>query len=276
MTDFGKRDLIAVGVGLTIGLVAAPTAAQSVSLFTGRQAGRAVADHAAFDALLTRRARISRDRVVRVDYAGWRGSSADRAALGRYIDTLSALDPLSLTRPEQFAFWANLYNALTIRVVLDAWPVRSIREIRSSLLVAGPWKKTVTRVSGVDLSLDDIEHEILRKGWADPRVHYAVNCASFSCPNLPLRAWRGASLGPGLDASARSYVNHERGVAFNGAALTVSSIYKWYAADFGGTDPRVIAHLAQYAADSLAARLRQTTRIADDDYNWAINATPGT
>lgn len=276
MTDLGKRDLIAVGVGLTFGLIAAPTAAQSVSLFTGRQAGRAVADHAAFDALLTRRARNSRDGVVRVDYAGWRGSSADRAALGRYIDTLSALDPLSLTRPEQFAFWANLYNALTIRVVLDAWPVRSIREIRSSLLVAGPWKKTVTRVGGVDLSLDDIEHEILRKGWSDPRVHYAVNCASFSCPSLPLRAWRGASLGPGLDAAARSYVNHDRGVAFNGAALTVSSIYKWYAADFGGTDPRVIAHLAQYAAEPLAVRLRQTTRIADDDYNWAINATPGT
>ena len=275
MTHLNRRGLIAGGAGLTVSLAAGSVMAQSVTRFAGRQAGRSIADHAAFDALLSRRARNSRDGVVRVDYAGWRGSTADRAALTRYVDGLSALDPLSLTRPEQFAYWANLYNAATIRVVLDAWPVRSIREIRSSLLVAGPWKKTLVRVSGVDLSLDDIEHEILRKGWSDPRVHYAVNCASFSCPNLPLRAWRGEGLGPALDAAARAYVNHSRGVAFNGSSLTVSSIYKWYEADFGGTDAGVIAHLSQYAAAPLATRLGQTSRIAGDDYNWAINATTG-
>ncbi len=271
MTHLNRRGLITAGVGL----IAGPAFAQTTSRFTGRQAGRATADHAAFDAMLSRRARNARDGVVRVDYAGWRGSSADRAALNRYIDTLSTLDPLSLTRPEQFAYWANLYNAATIRVVLDAWPVRSIRDIRSSLLVAGPWKRTVVQVGGVDLSLDDIEHQILRKGWSDARVHYAVNCASFSCPNLPLRAWRGAGLGPRLDVAARAYVNHPRGVTFNGSSLTVSSIYKWYAADFGGTDARVIAHLTQYAAAPLAARLGQTSRISGDDYNWAINATTG-
>ncbi len=275
MIHLSRRGLVAAGVGLTVGLGAGSAAAQSTSRFTGRQAGSTVADHAVFDALLSRRARNSRDGVVRVDYAGWRGSAADRAALGRYVEALSALDPLSLTRPEQFAYWANLYNALTIRVVVDEWPVRSIRDIRSSLLVAGPWRKTVARVGGVDLSLDDIEHEILRKGWSDPRIHYAVNCASFSCPNLPLRAWRGVGLGPALDAAARSYVNHSRGVTFDGTALTVSSIYKWYAVDFGGTDARVIGHLADYAAAPLEARLRQTARIADDDYNWAINATTG-
>lgn len=275
MAHLDRRGLIAASVSLTAGFGAGSAAAQSVSRFANQQAGRALADHTAFDALLARRARNSRDGVVRVDYAGWRASTADRAALGRYIDALSALDPLTLTLPEQFAYWANLYNALTISVVVDDWPVRSIRDIRSSLLVAGPWKKTVARVGRVDLSLDDIEHEILRKGWSDPRVHYAVNCASFSCPNLPLRAWRGAGLGLALDAAARAYVNHARGVVFNGSSLTVSSIYKWYAADFGGTDARVIAHLSQYAAAPLAARLRQTDRIDGDDYNWAINATTG-
>ena len=275
MTPFNRRGLITAGVGLMAGLSTTPALAQTTSRFTGRQAGRAVADHGAFDALLSRRARNSRDGVVRVDYASWRTSTADRAALGRYIDSLSALDPLTLTRPEQFAYWANLYNAATIRVVLDAWPVRSIRDIRSSLLVAGPWKKTVVRVGGVDLSLDDIEHEILRKGWSDARVHYAVNCASFSCPNLPLRAWRGAALGPALDAAARAYVNHPRGVTLDGSSLTVSSIYKWYAVDFGGTDARVIAHLSRHAAAPLAARLGSIDRIAADTYNWAINATTG-
>lgn len=272
MADLKRRGLIIAGAALATGLIARPAAARDLAVFTDGQAGRATVDHAAFAPLLARWTHDASDGVVRVDYGGWRRSNPDRDGLGRYIDSLSALDPRALSRPEQFAFWANLYNALTLREVIDAWPVRSIRDIRSSVLVAGPWKKTVARVRGVDLSLDDIEHGILRKGWSDPRVHYAVNCASFSCPNLPRQAWRGAGLGPSLDAAARAYVNHPRGVTFRGAALTVSSIYKWYSSDFGGSDPRVIGHLAGYAAPPLKARLLQVDRITSDTYNWSINA----
>jgi hypothetical protein len=260
-----RRTLIGAGFALAAGLGARPVAAQALSRFAGRAA--------AFDALLARRARLSPDGVVRVDYAGWRGSAADRDALRRYLDGLTALDPLTLTRPEQFAYWANLYNALTIRVVLDAWPVASIRNIRTSGLLPGPWWKAITRVAGADLSLNNIEHDILRKGWREPRVHYAVNCASFSCPNLPLRALRGAGLDETLDAAARSYVNHPRGVRFEGERLIVSSIYRWYGGDFGGSDARVIAHLAQYATPTLRARLQAVDRIARGAYDWSINAT---
>lgn len=273
MTHLNRRALVAASGGLMASLSAAPALAQSPSRFTGRDAGRAVFDHAAFNALLARRARDSRDGVVRVDYAGWRGSVADRSALTRYIDALSALDPLSLTKPEQFAYWANLYNAATIRVVVDAWPVRTIRQIRSGF-VAGPWRRKVATVAGVELSLDDIEHNILRKGWSDPRVHYAVNCASYSCPNLPLSAFQGARLGPALDAAARAYVNHPRGVQFDGNALVVSSIYDWYAEDFGGSDARIRAHLAQYAAAPLRERLQTATRIDRYIYDWSLNAAP--
>ena len=273
MADLNRRGLLAASAGLGAGQIAGPAAAQSPSRFAGKQAGRGVADHSPFDALLDRRARDGADGVVRIDYDGWRRSSADRSALSGYIAALCGLDPLSLNRAEQFAYWANLYNAVTLDEVLEAWPVKSIRDIRSSLLIAGPWKKNRVRVSGVDLSLDDIEHRILRKGWSDPRVHYAVNCASISCPNLPLRAWRGAGLSSALDAAARAYVNHSRAVAFKGAALTVSSIYKWYVADFGGSDPGIIAHLAAYASPPLAASLNKVDRIAADTYNWSINAT---
>jgi len=272
MADLKRRGLIIAGAGLATGLATRPAAARDLAVFADGQAGRATVDHAAFDALLARWTEASSDGVVRVDYAGWRRSDPDREALGRYINHLSGLDPRALTRPDQFAFWANLYNALTLREVIDAWPVRSIRDIRSSWLVAGPLKKTVARVRGVDLSLDDIEHGILRKGWSDPRVHYAVNCASFGCPNLPRKAWRGAGLAPALDAAARAYVNHPRGVAFKGAALSVSSIYRWYASDFGGSDRRVIDHLAGHAAAPLKARLLQVDRIAGDTYNWSVNA----
>lgn len=255
-------------------VVAGPAMAQSVAGFAANRSGSGTANHAAFDGLLARRARNSRDGVVRVDYGGWRASAADRAALTAYIAALSRVNPHSLTRPEQFAFWANLYNAVTIDVVLDNWPVRSIRDIRSGLR-PGPWRRQLVTIGGVELSLDDIEHEILRQGWSEPRVHYAVNCASISCPNLPLRAFRGATLGRALDAAARAYVNTSRAVRFDGDVLVVSSIYEWYAADFGGTDARVIAHLARYADEPLRSRLQAATRIGRDAYDWSINATPG-
>ncbi|MGV9010022.1 DUF547 domain-containing protein [Brevundimonas sp.] len=266
-----RRSLI---VGGAAALFASPAMAQSVAGFAVNRAGTGTADHAAFDALLRHRARNSRDGVVRVDYAGWKASAADRAALRTYIASLERRVPLSLTRSEQFAFWANLYNAATLDVVLDAYPVRSIRDIRSGF-VPGPWKRKLVTVDGVALSLDDVEHGILRRGWSDPRVHYAVNCASHSCPNLPLRALRGATLGPALEAAARIYVNSPRAVRFDGGTLVVSSIYKWYAQDFGGTDARVIAHLARYANPPLRARLEAATRIGRDTYDWSLNAMPG-
>ena len=264
-----RRDLVVGGLAAA---VAVPAAARDLAGFAANRSGSGVADHSAFDALLARRARNSRDGIVRVDYAGWKASAADRAALTAYIAALSRMSPLSLTRPEQFAFWANLYNAVTLDVVLDSYPVRSIREIRSGLL-PGPWRRRLVTIGGVELSLDDIEHNILRKGWVEPRVHYAVNCASIGCPNLPLRAFRGATLGPALDAAARAFINTPRAVRFEDGELVVSSIYKWYAADFGGSDARIIAHLARHAEEPLRSRLQAATRIGRDTYDWSLNAT---
>ena len=271
-----RRQLVTQGLAIAGGFALSVriARAQDIGRFRSGAGGDGVFDHAAFDSLLTRYARLSRDGIVRVDYAAWAPAARDRAVLRGYIDALSAVDPFRLTRDEQFAFWANLYNALTLDVVLQAYPVASIRQIRPTLLSIGPWKKTVARVAGADLSLDTIEQDILRKGWRDPRVHYAVNCASGSCPNLPLRAWRGAGLSAALDAAANAYVNHPRGVRFDGDALTVSSIYKWYEADFGGSDAGVIAHLTRYAADPLRERLAATRRISHDRYDWSLNATP--
>lgn len=267
MAHSTRRGVIIGGLAV---LAAGAARAQGVAGFAANRSGTGVFDHAAFDALLSGRARNSRDGVVRVDYAGWQGSRADRAALDAYIAALEGVRPHSLSRPEQFAFWANLYNAATIRIVLEAYPVSTIRNIRSGL-VPGPWRRRVVTVEGVALTLDDIEHAILRQGWAEPRVHYAVNCASYSCPNLPLRAWRGAGLGPALDAAARAYVNSPRAVRFDGEVLVVSSIYRWYAGDFGGSDARVIAHLARYADEPLKGRLRTITRIGRHSYDWALN-----
>ena len=268
-----RRGVISASAAIAA-LGASPGRATNVSRFVDRVDGHEAFDHAPFDVLLARFTRAAADSVTRVDYGAWKASLADRVRLRHYIDALAAFDPRRLSPDEQFAYWANLYNALTLDVVLDAYPVASIRQIKPTFLSFGPWKKQVVRVMGVDLSLDDIEQDILRKGWRDPRVHYAVNCASISCPNLPSSAWRGAGLSQALDAAARAYVNHPRGVRFEGDSLVVSSIYHWYAADFGGSDAAVIAHLRGFAAPPLRARLDAAHRIARDHYDWSLNAPP--
>lgn len=255
----------------TMLIPAAPArAATRLSRFAVAPAGALTLDHGAFDSLLARRTSLQAG-VVRVDYRGWKASAADRAALKAYIARLAGSDPTRLTRAEQFAFWANLYNAITIETVLAAWPVKSIRDIRPTPLSIGPWKARAVTVGGVGLSLDDIENGILRAGWRDPRMHYAINCASFGCPNLPRVAWRGQGLSARLDAAARDYVNHPRGARFEGDKLVVSSIYRWFAGDFGGDDKHVVTHLSTYAAPALKARLGKTDRIGGDAYDWTLN-----
>ena len=126
-------------------------------------------------------------------------------------------------------------------------------------------------VEGQSLSLDNVEHDILRKQWKDPRVHYAVNCASFSCPNLSAKPFTGMDLDAMLDDGARAYINHPRGVTFRGERLVLSQIFEWYRKDFGSTDAEVIAHLSRYANPDLKAKLATVRSIADYGYDWSLN-----
>lgn len=244
--------------------------------FFSPESGDDVADHTAFDALLAKFVRRSEDGIVRVDYREWTRVAADRVALRRYIDGLARMDPLRLRTDEQFAFWANLYNALILNLLLQHTPIASIRNIHPSTVSPGPWKLTVVQVGAVGLSLDDIEHSILRRRWPGPSVHYALSCAAVSGPNLSLRAWRGAGLTAALEAAGRAFVNHPRGVQFSGGALVVSSIYKWYAADFGGAGRGVLAHLARLAEPPLRAKLQSARRVGRYAYDWSLNTIPST
>jgi len=230
-----------------------------------------VIDHAAWDAFLRTYVVPGADGINRVAYG--RVSKPDRYGLARYLDMLTMTGISSHARPEQLAFWINLYNALTLRVVLDAYPVASIRDIAISpgLFSVGPWGRKLVTVEGEALSLDDIEHRILRPVWHDPRIHYAVNCASLGCPNLLPAAFTGANADGLLTEAARAYVNHPRGARVKDGRLTVSSIFVWYRADFGGDDKAVVAHLRQYAEPYLAAKLAPIVRISADAYDWALN-----
>ena len=200
-------------------------------------------------------------------------SAADRAALDGYLRLLGQTPVSQLSRAEQLPFWINLYNALTIDVVLDHYPVDSIRDIDISpgLFSDGPWGKKLIEVEGEAVSLDDIEHRILRPIWRDPRVHYAVNCASLGCPNLALEPYLGATIDAQLDAAARDFVNSGRAVQFEGMDLVVSSIYDWFQEDFGSSDQDAIDHLMTYAEPNLDMTLEGFSTIDDDRYDWALN-----
>jgi hypothetical protein len=209
------------------------------------------------------------DGINRVDYG--HVSPGDRAALASYIASLEAVPVTRLKRAEQLAYWVNLYNAETVRFILDHYPVGSIRDISTGFFSIGPWGGTYLTIEGMQVSLDDIENEILRPIWRDPRVHYALNCASLGCPNLQPMAFTAANADELLERGAKAYVNHPRGAMISYGRLIVSSIYRWYKKDFGGTDAGVIAHLKHYAAPQLAAELDHVTEIYDNHYDWRLN-----
>ncbi len=261
---------------LTPLLLVAPARCEDLAARFGGAADGAgpTVDHSAFAGLLGQFAAAGADGVARVDYQGFKRRS--QTELKDYIARLAGVDVRALDRREQFAFWANLYNAKTLDIILDHYPVASIKDISLgggvvAAFTGGPWKAKVVTVDGVALSLDDIEHVIMRPIFKDPRVHYAVNCASIGCPNLPLAPFSGKNLEAELDEAARAFVNHPRGVTVQGDDVIVSSIYHWYKVDFGGNDAGLLAHLQRYAEPALRDQLKAASQIADHRYDWSLN-----
>jgi hypothetical protein len=121
------------------------------------------------------------------------------------------------------------------------------------------------------VALDDIEHQILRPIWRDPRIHYAVNCASLGCPNLQPAPFDADLLDRQLDDAAIDFVNHQRAVDIRNGEVVVSSIYRWFRDDFGREDQKIIAHLKAYATPDLAMQLENFSSIGDDAYDWRLN-----
>lgn len=265
--------LLALLVALTVphGLAAAPSAELWPRWQAHDPSSAARIDHAAWNRLLAAYARPQAGSVTRFDYRTV--SSDDRAALEAYIADLAKTPISRYSRAEQFAYWVNLYNAVTVDVVLDHYPVRSIRDIDISpgLFANGPWGAKLVTVEGEALSLDDIEHRILRPIWRDPRIHYVVNCAAIGCPNLQTVALTADNAERLMEEAAAAYVNHPRGARIGSRGLVVSSIYAWFEEDFGGSEAGVLNHLRRYAKPELAAKLRGRTGYAQHRYDWSLN-----
>ena len=271
-----RRGLAVVAGGAALAALAvAATAAPKAKLWprwtAHDAASTATIDHGPWQKFLGRYVVPGSDGVNRVAYS--KVTPADRSALDAYIGRLVATAIGAYNRDEQIAFWINLYNALTVRLVLDHYPFPGMLKLNISpgLFSFGPWGRKLIHVDGAELSLDDIEHRILRPIWRDPRIHYAVNCASIGCPNLQTAAYTGGDIERQLTAAARAYINNWRGVRFDGGAMYVSSLYKWYRSDFGGNARGVIAHLRRYAKPALVGRIEAASGIGGYQYDWALN-----
>lgn len=223
-------------------------------------------DDGPWDRFLGAYVRPGRDGLNRVAYGSV--SAADKRALQAYLNALQSVDVDRLTKAQQKAYWINLYNAATVDLMLDNYPIKSIRNI--GVLSLGPWDRKILAVKGQKLSLNDVEHRILRPIWRDVRIHYAVNCASVGCPNLARTAYRPNNIEALLEAGARDYVNSPRGFARVNGKLTASSIYDWYEGDWG-SEAAVLAHARKYARGGTAALLSQAVTIDGYHYDWSLN-----
>jgi hypothetical protein len=230
-------------------------------------------------------------RPLHVDYAALK---ADRQALDRVVDGFSTPDThteRTWTRDQRMAFWINAYHVFTLRLIVDHYPIRSgwlTRQPRNSIRqIAGAWTARRWRAAGRTVSLDDIEHAILRPEFRDARIHFAVNCASVSCPPLSAEPYQPETLDRQLDAAARRYLGSREGLQVDHATLRVSSIFKWYGSDFVDTysarvpgtrnvQERAILGVivAHGPADAVALARTGAPRIDFLGYDWSLNDAP--
>ena len=221
-----------------------------------------VVDHSLYGELLK--------KYVDKDVVDYRGFKKEEKTLDRYLKVLEATDTKALSRNEQFAFYINAYNAWTIKLILSAYPkVKSIKDLGS--LFKSPWKKKLCRIDGKVLSLDNIEHDILRPRFRDPRVHFAINCASKGCPPLRSDPYEGAVLNRQLDEMASAFINDPRYNRLEENTLYVSKIFNWFAADF---KKDIIGFFLKYAKGDMRNQLKANKgkiAIRYLDYDWSLN-----
>lgn len=210
--------------------------------------------HLAWDRLLNRH--VSPDGLV--DY---RGFASDKEELVAYLENLSEHIPSGQwSRQARLAYYINLYNAATILLILEQYPLESIRDI------SRPWGKKRIQIGDQRFSLSEIEHGILRK-MGEPRIHFALNCASFSCPKLQPQAYMEETLEAQLERATRDFINDSSRNDHSNGQARLSRIFKWYRKDFTAGDTTLIGFINRYLAEPLPA----STRVSYLPYDWSLN-----
>ena len=270
MKKFQLSLLFILSLCVTLTGHTAPTSDLLIQWQESDETSTTIIDHSGWQAVLDTYLKSHDSDINRIDYKSLQANGADQ--LNDYLDSLLDIDPREYNKKEQFAYWVNLYNAATVALIIENYPVESITKIKDGILSFGPWDREWLEVGDEILSLNDVEHRILRPIWRDNRIHYAVNCASLSCPNLSAVAFTSENTETQLKKLAKEYVNHPRGISVIKDRLYISSIYDWYKGDFGNNDQELLEHFLQYAEHDLKSQLLSLKSVSyKDDYDWQLN-----
>jgi len=215
------------------------------------------------------------DEKGRVDYRTWKASSPDREALRGYLDRLSAVDPKLPTRLEsKLAFWINAYNALTIEGILRTDKLMPIRDHTTQRIGYDIWDDLRLHVGAKAYSLNQIEHEVLRK-LDEPRIHFAIVCASESCPPLRNTAYAADEIETQLSSSAKTFFSSPRNFELDGEQLRLSPLLDWFSEDFGATENEMLQRITPWLPEASQERLRaRRWSVKMSEYDWSLNEQP--
>lgn len=264
-----KKASIPITYWITVGLMFT-----LLTAFTGHRpnpASRpeaAIVDHSAFDKLLKKH--VNANGLV--DYKGFK---ADEKDFNAYLDMLSKNAPAEskMSKNEEMAYWINAYNAFTIRLILDHYPVKSIKDIGSKIqipFVTTPWAKKFIKIGSQTMSLDNIEHGTLRKKFDDPRIHFTLVCASISCPRLRNEAYTATKLEAQMDDQGRDFLNNPAKNKISKDAAQLSNYFNWYSGDWKKNGQSVVKWVDKYSN----TKITDDTKITFLDYNWNLNEQP--
>jgi len=216
--------------------------------------------HTSWDALLKKYVSAS-------GHVNYKGFVADKAKLNAYCDLLSKNAPkASWSKNQKLAYWINAYNAFTVKLIVDNYPVKSIKELGGSVYkVNTPWDKKFIKIGGETLDLNNIEHQKIRGNFNEPRIHFAVNCASISCPKLRNEAFTASKLEAQLTAQTKYFLKHKNTI--DGSNPKLSKIFKWYAGDFKKKEGSVTAFINKYST----VKIKDGAPLSYLNYNWNLN-----
>jgi hypothetical protein len=205
----------------------------------------------------------------KVNYTGLK---SEESRLDSYLGQLASIDPDKLSYHQRFAFYINAYNAWTLKLILSHYPgISSIKDIGS--FFSSPWKKDFVRINGAKVTLDHIEHDILRPEFKDPRVHFAINCAAISCPPLANFPFDANHLDRQLETRTRAFINTPKSNYLKGDILWVSRIFKWFGEDF---NDKIYDFVLSYAQGDFKRRLaakKGQIKVKYLDYDWSLNGS---
>jgi hypothetical protein len=267
----GIGSLVLVAL-VSVGAVclAGPTITVGRNVAVGERVSVGKIDHSGWDALLKKYV----DQRGYVDYAKWKSTAADQKALDDYILQLSAAAfPANASQEEKLAFWINAYNAVTVKGILREYPTTSIRNHTAKVYGYNIWKDLQLLVGGKAYSLEGIEHEVLRK-MGEPRIHFAIVCASIGCPRLLNEAYTAEKVDDQLTLNAQAFFADPTKFSADprSGTIQVSPILSWFAGDFGEDTAAQMQTIAPYvptAAQALAKSGR--ARVSFLDYDWGLN-----